>query len=154
MSTKLSMTDPNPGIWFRFDENSSDSGEVAIRPLNPSKREDIRKKCVKRRYEYKHGQRFETEDINEDMYSEMLWDYSITEWSGLVDDNDNEIECTAKNKVFLMKNHVGFARFIGDKMEKLSDEYESKMSLENENLSNGSGGSGTRTDPVVKSAKK
>ena len=61
MGTKLSMTNPNPGIWFRFDENDPESGEVAIRPLNPAKREEIRKKSVKKRVEYKHGQRFEVE---------------------------------------------------------------------------------------------
>lgn len=153
MGTKLSMTDPNPGIWFKFDDNDPESGEVAIRPLNPAKREEIRKRCVKRRVEYKHGQRFEVDDVNDDLYSELLWDYSITGWNGLVDDDDKEIPCTAENKVYLMKNHVGFARFIGDKMERLAEEYEGRMSVANENLSKGSGGSGTRTGQTAKPVK-
>jgi hypothetical protein len=154
MGTKLSMSNPNPGIWFRFDENDPESGEVAIRPLNPAKREEIRKKAVKKRVEYKHGQRFEVEDVNDDLFSELLWDYSITGWSDLVDDDGKPIECNSENKVFLMKNHVGFARFIGDKMERLAEEYEGKMTAENQNLPKGSDGSGTRTGQAVKPAKK
>lgn len=154
MGTKLSMSNPNPGVWFQFDENDPESGEVAIRPLNPAKREEIRKKAVKKRVEYKHGQRFEVEDVNDDLFSELMWDYSITGWNGLVDDDGKPIECTSENKVFLMKNHVGFARFIGDKMEKLAEEYEGRMSVENENLSHGSAGSGTLTGQAAKPAKK
>src|SRR6056297_1159072 len=154
MGTKLSMTDPNPGIWFRFDENDPESGEVAIRPLNPAKREAIRKKAVKKRVEYKHGQRFEVEDVNDDLSSELLWDYSITGWNDLVDDDGKPIACTSENKVFLMKNHVGFARFIGDKMERLAEEYEGKLTAENQNLSKGSSASETRADQAAKPAKK
>lgn len=153
MTTKLSMTEPNPGIWFKFDENDPESGEVGIRPLNPARREEIRKKSVKKRVEYKKGQRFEVEDVNDDLFSELLWDYSITGWNGLVDDDGKEIPCTSENKVFLMRNHVGFARFIGDKMERLSEEYEGRLSVENENLSKGSSGSGTQTDQTAKPAK-
>jgi hypothetical protein len=154
MATKLSMAEPNPGIWFKFDENDPESGEVGIRPLNPATREEIRKKCVKKRVEYKHGQRFPVEDVNDDLFSEMLWDYSITGWTDLVDDNGKEIEVTPENKVFLMRNHVGFARFVGDKMEKLSEEYEGKLSVENQNLSKGSSGSVTPTNQTAKDAKK
>jgi len=153
MGTKLSMVNPNPGIWFRFDENDPESGEVAIRPLNPAKREEIRKKAVKKRVEYKHGQRFEIEEINDDLFSELLWDYSITGWNDLVDDDGKPIECTSENKVFLMKNHVGFARFIGSKMELLAEEYEGKMTAENSNLLKGSDGSGTQTGQTAKRAK-
>jgi hypothetical protein len=154
MGTKLSMKNPNPGIWFRFDENDPESGDVAIRPLNPAKREEIRKKAVKKRIEYKHGQRFEVEDVNDDLFSEMLWDYAITGWNDLLDDDGKPIDCTSENKFFLMRNHVGFARFIGSKMELLAEEYEGKITAENENLSKGSDGSGTQADRVVKNVKK
>jgi hypothetical protein len=154
MATKLSMAEPNPGIWFKFDDNDPESGEVGIRPLNAAKREEIRKRAIKKRVEYKHGQRFEVEDVNDDLFSELLWDYSITDWTGLVDDDGNEIPCTPEKKVFLMKNHVGFARFIGDKMETLASEYEGRLSVENQNLLKGSSGSGTQTSQAVKDAKK
>jgi hypothetical protein len=103
--------------------------------------------------EYKHGQRFEVEDVNDDLFSELLWDYSITDWTGLVDDDGTEIPCTPEKKVFLMKNHVGFGRFIGDKMEKLASEYEGRLSVENQNLLKGSSGSVTQTNQTAKGVK-
>jgi hypothetical protein len=154
MATKLSLKNPNPGVWFRFDDQDPQSGEVSIRPLNAAKREEIRKKAVKRRIEYKHGQRFEVEDTNDDLFSELLWDYAITEWSGLVDDDGKEIPCTSENKIFLMRNHVGFARFIGDKLELMATEYEGNLEIENKNLSKGSSGCGTPTNQTVKNAGK
>ena len=153
MGTKLSMSNPNPGIWFKFDETDPQSGEVGVRPLTPAERDKIRKKAIKKRVEYKKGQRFEVEDVNEDLFSELLWDYSITGWTDLEDDDGREIKCSNENKVFLMRNHVGFARFVAEKMEQLSEEYETKLSAENANLLSGSSVSGTLTDPTVSDAE-
>ena len=154
MSTKLSMKDPNPGLWFKFDENDPESGDICIRTLNVEKRDEIRGKAVKKRVQFKHGQRFEIEETNDDLFSKLIWDYSIAEWTGLVDDDGADIECNVDNKVHLMRNHVGFASFVGDKMEELSERYETELTLGNENLSKGSAVSETPKDRVVKSAKK
>jgi len=134
MSTKLSLEDPNPGVWFKFDESDPKSGEIALRPANNAKREEIIKKTVKRRVEYKHGQRFEVNESNDNKFSEMLWDYCIVDWKDLVDDSKKEIPCTTENKVFFMKNHVGFASFVGEKLATLNDQYEINLTLEKENL--------------------
>lgn len=134
MATKFSMGDPNPGVWFRFDENDPESGEISIRQANLEQLKLIRRKAIKDRVEYKHGQRFEVQDINDDLFSELLWDYSIVDWSGLVDDNGNQIECTTENKAFLMRNHIGFARFVGEKLEAVAEIHASKVEAENENL--------------------
>ena len=154
MGTKLNLKDPNPGFWVHFEEDNDDSGKIAIRPVNSAKVEEIRKKAVKKRVEYKHGNRFEVQDVNDELYSELLWDYSIADWSGLVDDDGNTIECTKENKIFLMKNHVGFARFVTDQMNQISEQYESRLTLVNENLLQGSSGSGTRKSQAAKTAEK
>lgn len=154
MSTTLSMKDPNPGIWFKFNENDPKSGDICLRVVNPEKMKEIRDQAIKKRVIFKHGQRFEIEDINENLYSKLLWDYSIKDWEGLDDEGGNEIECNVDNKVFLMNNHVGFANFVGDKITELSERYEKDMNFENENLLQGSGGSSTQTNRVAKSAKK
>ena len=154
MTTKLSMNDPNPGIWFKFDDNDPESGDICIRILNPEKREEIRNRAVKKREKFKHGQRYEIEDMNEELYTRLLWDYSIVAWENLVDDDGKTIECNADNKVFLMQNHVGFASFVGEKINSLSERYETEINVENENLLKGSGGSSTQTNQVAKSAKK
>ena len=154
MATKLSMKDPNPGIWFKFNENDPKSGEIGLRPLNSEKRKEIRSKSVKLREKFKHGQRYEIEDVNDDLFSQLVWDYVITGWNNLVDDDGKEIECNTDNKVFLMKNHIGFAGFVNDKLESLSERYESKITLENENLLKGSVVSGTPKNQAAINVKK
>jgi hypothetical protein len=111
MATKLSMSDPNPGIWFKFDDNDPESGDIGIRPLNQAKRDEIRKKAIKKRIEYKHGQRFEVEELDDDKFSELLWDYSITGWNNLEDD-DGPIPVTPDG--FDRIDDIGFLHALMD----------------------------------------
>ncbi len=112
MATKFSLTDPNPGVWFKFDEDDATSGEIRIRVLNALKREEIQKACVKTKDIYKNGQRYVTSDTNDALFSEMLWDYSIVEWNGLEDDVGNALVCNTETKVKLMRENVGFSLFF------------------------------------------
>jgi hypothetical protein len=135
MATKFSIKDPNPGVYFKFDENDPDSGEIRIRAVNAAKRAEIQKKCVKKKIEYKHGQRFEYSDTNEERFSDMLWDYSIMDWNNLVDDDGEHIPCTKGNKVFLMQNNVAFAQFVGSCLEQMNEAEENRVSRLEKNSS-------------------
>lgn len=154
MATQFNLSDPNPGIWFKFDDSDPESGDIALRPQNAEQRAKIRKKAIKIRVEYKHGQRYEVTEIDDDFFSELIWDYSIVDWLGLVDDKGAPIPCTAGNKSFLMKNHIGFARFVGEKLEEISEVYADRLELENKNLSKGSCASGTPKSQTAKLAEK
>ena len=152
MATKFSVKDPNPGVWFKFDENDPDSGEIRIRVINSSKRQEIQKACNKKRVEYKHGQRFEVQDTNENLFSEMLWDYSIMEWNALEDDDGKPIVCDTEMKVFLMQNNIGFAQFVGRCLEILNEEEESRVAtIEKNSLSGLSESKKSRTAQPAKS---
>ncbi len=135
MATKFSIKDPNPGVYFKFDENDPESGEIRIRAVNAAKRAEIQKKCVKKKIEYKHGQRFEYSDTNEERFSDMLWDYSIMDWSNLIDDEGEHIPCTKENKVFLMQNNVAFAQFVGNCLEQMNEAEENRVSRLEKNSS-------------------
>jgi hypothetical protein len=141
MTTVFSTKDPNPGVWFKFDKNDPESGEIRIRAVNQAKRSEIQKKCVKKKVEYKHGQRFEYTDTKDDLFSEMLWEYSIAEWSGLVDDDGKELVCDTETKVFLMQNNVGFARFVSDCLDKLNEDEENRIARVKKTSLTGSPGS-------------
>lgn len=129
MGTVLSLREPNPGFWFKFDEDDQDTGEVCIRAINQAKRHEIQKRSTKKRIEYKNQGRFEVTDQNEELFMEMLWDYTIADWKGLQDDEGKSIECTTENKLFLMQNHVGFATFIGECIGKVSDMHEERIAV-------------------------
>ena len=141
MATKFSLKDPNPGIWFKFDDDDPESGEIRIRPVNQDKRNEIQKKTVKNKVEYKHGQRFQFEEINDDLYSEMLWDYVIAEWNKLEDDDGKPIEDNTENKLFLMKHNVGFAQFVGACLIKANEIMEDRITVVEKNSSSGLSGS-------------
>lgn len=151
MSTVFSLKDPNPGIWFKFDETDPESGEISIRAVNQAKRKEIHNATVKRKVEYKHGQRFEYQDADDDLFSEMLWDYVIADWTGLEDDDGKPIPCTKENKIFLMMNNVGFATFLGQCMETVNQDIEERMGAAEKNLLRGSKGS--RKNRPAKDAK-
>lgn len=132
MGTKFSIKDPNPGTWFKFDEKDFDSGRICIRILNEAKRQEIRKEAVKINSEMAFhpkthaAQRVLSETIDQDKFSDMLWDYCIVSWEKLEDDEGNPIACTPENKSKLMRENIGFAQFVGSCIDILNREYEER----------------------------
>lgn len=141
MATQFSMKEPNPGVWFKFDERDPESGSVRVRVVNAARRSEMQKACVAQKVEYKHGQRFEYTKADDERFSEMLWDYSIVEWVRLEDDDGKPIACTAENKVFLMQNNVGFAQFISRCLEIVTETEEERADAVEKNSLSGSGDS-------------
>jgi hypothetical protein len=133
MATVFNIKDPNPGTWFSFDDNDAESGKIKIRPVTLAKRQEIHKKTIKTKVEYKHNQRFEVQDVNEDLLSEMIWDYVIVEWQGLVDDENKEIVCDPKTKTVLMSNNIGFAQFVNQCLEQVTKDFEDRVGAAEKN---------------------
>lgn len=130
---KINMQNPNPGTRFYFDEDKPEDGYVGLRICNGKALRDIHKATIKKRTEYKKGQRFEVEEVDEDKRSQMINDYIITEWSGITDDFDQPIECNAENKNFLMLNVIDFSRFISDCLEKLAEDHTEQQGVREKN---------------------
>ena len=152
MATVFSLRDPNPGVWFKFDETDPESGEIRIRAMNNEQRKKLQKECNKKRVEYKHGQRFEVTDVNDDKFSELLWDYWIVEWNGLEDDDRTPLLCGPETKAKLMQTNVGFAQFVGKCLELLAEQEEERVARIEKNLL--SEPKGSKKSPVVKDAVK
>lgn len=134
MGTKFSLKDPNPGVWFLFDENDPNSGRICIRVLNAIKGQEIAKATTKKRTEYKSGQRFEVSEVDEDKRSQMLWEYTIVDWERLEDDEGKLIPCNLENKSKLMLENIGFSLFVGSCIGKLNEEYEMQRETIEKNL--------------------
>ncbi len=150
MATVFSTKDPNPGVWFTFDENDSDSGAIRIRAMNNEQRKVLQKKCNKNRVEYKKGGRYEVTDVNDDKFSTMLWDYCIVEWERLEDDDGTVLVCDTETKTKLMQENVGFAQFVGACLEMLSEQEEERVARISKNSS--SGLKGSKKSPRAKGA--
>lgn len=111
----------NPGTWYFFEEGDEDKGSVCLRICDVDYLKDIRKKTIRKRVVYKDHVRHEYEEEDEDIRNELLWNYCIVDWKGLVDQDNNLIPCDKEMKLLLMGKSVSFATFVNDKLKELSD---------------------------------
>jgi len=85
----------------------------------------IRKQTVKKRAEYKRvegkAERFDVEEVNEDLQNELFWDHIIMAWEQCFDPKGVPIPCTKENKILLMSRSAKFATFIGDALKTLGE---------------------------------
>lgn len=118
---KFNLQDLNPGTKFFFDEDNEAEGYITLRILPNETRDEIRAKAVKKRAEYRKGQRYEIIDLDEDLFAEAVWDYSIQDWGGVYDESGAEIPCTRENKIMLMNKSPVFARIYEDRLKVLRE---------------------------------
>jgi len=116
---KFNLENLNPGTFFPFEDGE---GGITLRVANGESLDAINKACIKKRFEFRRGQRIEITDEDQDLRSKMLWDYVIVSWEGVYDENGNAIPCNKETKDLLMKGSVVFSAFVGDCIEKLTNE--------------------------------
>jgi hypothetical protein len=116
---KVKYNDPNAGTWFPFNENNADDGRIKLRVMNPAARKRIRGKAITPQVEYKAGKRYTYDEINEELYDRLMWDYIIIDWEKLEDDDGNPIECNAESKAKLMNEELTFAAFVTNCLAKI-----------------------------------
>ena len=63
---------------------------------------------------------------------ELIWDFAIQDWKGVLDTDGNEVPCTTENKLLLM-NNVQFARFVGRCLQLITSSAEERKKLQEKN---------------------
>lgn len=127
----LDLENLNPGIWFSYRD--SDVAKVCLRTCAGDDLREIRKVTVKKKVEYKNGTRFPYEEANEELFRELLWDFTIVDWKGFVDAKGNLIPCTKENKLLLMGKSTAFSDFVTDCLEILKGDAEKEKEEEEKN---------------------
>jgi hypothetical protein len=118
----------NPGKPFEMEGG----GKVWLRVCAGDDLRDIRKKTVKKKIEYKkvdgNMQRLSFEDIDEDLQSQMVWDFCIVKWENFFADAAKTIPipCTTDNKLKLMGRSLVFSKFVGESLQTLRGTLESE----------------------------
>ena len=106
----------NPGSWFDYD-----GGRVCIRCVAQADMNKIRKECTTKRTEYKqvsrgNHQRYGYVEADEDKIREMLYDATIVDWEGFLDEETGEeIPCNRENKIMLVGNVPDFQEWVDEK---------------------------------------
>lgn len=131
---RFDLSAESKGEWFKFfDSEVKESGEivylepednagkVCLRIADVDIVEDIQSKTRKRKSEFvlnpndKKMERvtyYDQTPAQEKQERELIWDYAIQDWQGILDQDGNEIPCNLENKLRLM-NIPRFARFVG-----------------------------------------
>lgn len=111
----------NPVTRFYLSDEHGGQTEEWVELRRPSLKEsrEFRKKATKRRVEYKGTQRFEVADFNDELWDEMFWDATISNWYILQPDG-KEIPCTKEDKLLLVYGSPEFLRFLNDCVLKLN----------------------------------
>jgi hypothetical protein len=123
----------SPGAWFDLDGG----GRVQVRTVSAEAMKRIRSLAVKKRVEYKRvdgkGERFEVEEVNEDLQNELFWDHVLVAWDNLFDAKGNAIPCTTEAKVLLMARVPKFAAFVGECLTTLNADAAGQAEVEAKN---------------------
>ena len=117
MSTSFNMAELNPGTWFDVEGG----GRISLRICGSDKLREIRKLTVKKKVEYKQGNRFVFEETNEDMQGRLIWDYCIVDWENFFDADGKPIPCNIDTKNALMGNSPFFSKMVTGYLSKLAD---------------------------------
>lgn len=104
------MDNLNPATIFYFNDDKPKEGGIEMRLCDGQALIDIDKKTIKPKVEYKKGQRFEYNEVNDRKREEMIWDFSIVGLPGVKDKDGKAIEPTIGNKVKLMRESSFFAQ--------------------------------------------
>jgi len=131
---QVDLGDLNPGTWFEM----TGGGKISLRVCSGDAFREIRKKTVQKKAELKPIgrtntlQRIEYEVVDDDLQSQLIWEYCIVDWSDLLDKNLNQIACTNENKKLLMGQSVVFSKFVTDCLDKLRISMEGEQEEEPE----------------------
>ena len=131
---RFDLSGGQQGEWFKFFRSeireSGDityldpeegAGKVCLRIADPETIEQIQAQTRKKISEFAHNPKtrsmervtyFEQSTSQEKRERELIWDYAIQDWKGILDKDGEEIPCTLENKLKLM-NIPQFARFVG-----------------------------------------
>lgn len=141
MKIDYKENDLNPGTWFSFEEDKPDEGGVCVRIMNNEAIDEMTKQTRKKMVDYHSAgrgvaeQRFEYWQIDEDKEFDMMWEYCIVDWRGVVNSDGMGIECTREAKVRLMKEFIPFIRFVTKCQKRINAQFVVEEEIESKNSS-------------------
>jgi hypothetical protein len=113
----FNLNDLNPGTWFDYENGS----RVCLRVCAVDDTKNIRKQTTKKKIEFKNNQRVIYDEVNEELESQLVWDFCIVDWEKFFDSRGNSIPCNKEMKLLLMGKSLKFSNFVNEKIKILAD---------------------------------
>jgi len=111
----------NDGKWFYFDDSDIEAGGIKVRLLPAEEAEKIYKATTKRTEKIVVDKQLFKDRIGDDdaAYSRVL-DFTIVDWKGVLW-GGKPLDCTAPNKVKLLKKSTAFRKFYEEAIKQLEE---------------------------------
>jgi len=113
------------GVWCEYEKGA----KFKIRPITPRKYRELRNKCTVRKW--KKGQL--VEEVDEDKLNDLVNDWVVADWDGIVDVSGQPISCTKENKRVLLDNFTDIAGFVSEMALKVAEQTEEAEREEEKN---------------------
>jgi|APSaa5957512622_1039677.scaffolds.fasta_scaffold228488_1 hypothetical protein len=130
----INTKDLNPPSKFYFDDSNPKDGFILLRSIPSDEMKKITRLTEKNQPpEYRRGVRYPIPPkVNDDLRAELMWDWMIVSWEGLLDEKHKELPITKENKMMLMKS-TGVSSFVTTCIEQLTSDM---ASIKKEDLKN------------------
>ena len=113
---KINIDDISNGVWVDYQEGAT----LKIRPLPASKQEELKKEASHDVLKIERGERIITQKLDGFKYEQLLRDWMIEEWKGIVDRNDKPIPCSPKMKFIILDYDHDMRAFVLDTALKIA----------------------------------
>jgi len=89
---KIDLSRLDDPAWVEW----KDGVEILVRPLPVSKTNELRKRATPKKFEFANGVRVPGQPDN-DKYNDLLQEWLVKDWRGILDRDGNEVPCTPEN---------------------------------------------------------
>jgi len=119
--TEFNLDEPK-GVWFDMEGG----GRIQLRVHTVESMKQLEKQVSENKVEYKRidgrAERFQFKKTDEDLQSELFWDWVIVSWEKFFDAQGKPIECNKTNKLLLVKRSTKFIKFVNESLEQLQND--------------------------------
>ena len=126
---KIDLNSLNESAWAQYRPGV----RLKVRPLSSSKREEFEKLATSNRIEFVNGRRQTVKEPDQEKMEELIRDWIVEDWEGLVDQDDNAIPCTKEMKVLILDYHHNMRMFALDTAMDLEDLKEKQQAEDSKN---------------------
>jgi len=125
----IDITKLEDAQWVEYREGF----DLLIRPLSSSKRSEIEKKATTLVTKFVKGRRQQVSELDSDKMEELLLDWIIKDWRGLVNPDKNKIACDLATKLLIFDYFHDMRRFAIEEATTIHEKIKEKEENDSKN---------------------
>jgi len=126
--------------WVEY-ENEKVRCKFKLRALDRRAIQELRKKAIKKKYIATPAGRQVVEDVDDELFDSLVFDYIIVDWEDIIDDEGKKLPCTKENKLMVVNSVPNLSNWLLDEAMALFETLSRQKEEELKNLKNSQAGS-------------